>query len=122
MLFRRIPILANQIVGIPMAWETDTGRRREQFVGSVLQVTIEHEHRSNCNQNGNRHGRQKHTHANPPAGGGFSWYAIVCFVHATYLSVLVTDRAMEAWYHPSIALMTPRREVTRQATSDDENS
>jgi hypothetical protein len=24
-------------------------------------------------------------------------------IHATCLSALVTDRAMEAWYHPSIA-------------------
>jgi hypothetical protein len=28
---------------------------------------------------------------------------------------------MEAWYHPSIARMTPNRRVTWQATSDDEN-
>jgi len=114
MLFRRIPILANQIVGIPMAWETDTGRRREQFVGSVLQVKIALLVCAGIDVD-----QIARTVA---SGGGFSWYAIVCFVHATYLSVLVTDRAMEAWYHPSIALMTPRREVTRQATSDDENS
>jgi len=43
-------------------------------------------------------------------------------IHATRLSALVTDRAMEAWYHPSIAGMTPNRRVTWQATSDDENS
>jgi hypothetical protein len=35
---------------------------------------------------------------------------------------LVTDRAMEAWYRPSIAWMTSKRRVTWQATSDDENS
>jgi hypothetical protein len=35
---------------------------------------------------------------------------------------LVTDRAMEAWYHPSIAWMTPNRRVAWQATSDDEHS
>jgi len=35
---------------------------------------------------------------------------------------LTTDRAMEAWYHPSIARMTPYRRVTWQATPDDENS
>jgi hypothetical protein len=34
----------------------------------------------------------------------------------------VTDRAMEAWYHPSIARMTPNRRVTWQASSNDENS
>jgi len=38
------------------------------------------------------------------------------------IAALVTDRAMEAWYHPSIARMTPSRRVTWQATSDDENS
>jgi hypothetical protein len=32
------------------------------------------------------------------------------------------DLVMEAWYHPSIACMTPNRRVTWQATSDDENS
>ena len=36
--------------------------------------------------------------------------------------IQVTDRAVEAWYHPSIARMTPNRRVTWQATSDDENS
>ena len=40
----------------------------------------------------------------------------------TCLSPLVTDRVMEAWYHPSIAWMTPKRRVTWHATSDDENS
>jgi hypothetical protein len=43
-------------------------------------------------------------------------------IHATCLSALVTDPAMEAWYHPSIASMTPNRRVRWQATSDDENS
>src|SRR5215475_2012629 len=38
------------------------------------------------------------------------------------IGLLVTDRAMEAWYYPSIARMTPNRRVTWQATSDDENS
>ena len=42
--------------------------------------------------------------------------------HRTCLSPLFTDRAMEAWYHPSIARMTPNRRVTWQATLDDENS
>src|SRR6516162_7453622 len=36
--------------------------------------------------------------------------------------IQVTDRAVEAWYHPSIARMTPNRRVTWQATSNDENS
>ena len=35
---------------------------------------------------------------------------------------VITDRAMEAWSHPSIARMTPNRRVTWQATSNDENS
>jgi hypothetical protein len=39
-----------------------------------------------------------------------------------HLKHLVTDRAMEAWYHPFIACMTPNRRVTWQATSNDENS
>jgi hypothetical protein len=39
-----------------------------------------------------------------------------------YRLPLVTDRAMEAWYHPSIASMTPSRRVTWQATSNDEDS
>ena len=43
-------------------------------------------------------------------------------IHRTCLSPLVTDRVMEAWYHPSIARMTPNRRVTWQATSNDENS
>ena len=35
----------------------------------------------------------------------------------------VTHRPpMKAWYHPSIACMTPNRRVTWQATSNDENS
>jgi hypothetical protein len=38
------------------------------------------------------------------------------------LPALATDRVMEAWYHPSIARMTPNRRVTWQATSNDENS
>jgi hypothetical protein len=29
--------------------------------------------------------------------------AVIRSIHATCLSPLVTDRAMEAWYHPSIA-------------------
>src|SRR5262249_7240998 len=33
----------------------------------------------------------------------------------------VTDWAIKAWYHPSIARMTPTRRVPWQATSDDEN-
>jgi len=37
-------------------------------------------------------------------------------------SVAKTDLAMEAWYHPPIALMTPNPRVTWQATSNDENS
>jgi hypothetical protein len=43
-------------------------------------------------------------------------------IHSISLSALAKDRAMEAWYHPSIARMTPNRRVTWQATSDDENS
>src|SRR5262249_24751848 len=35
---------------------------------------------------------------------------------------VVTDRATEAWYHLSVACMTPNRRVTWQAASDDENS
>jgi hypothetical protein len=42
--------------------------------------------------------------------------------HAACLSPLVTDRAMAAWYHPSMAWMAPNRRVTWQATSNDENS
>jgi hypothetical protein len=38
------------------------------------------------------------------------------------LIALVTDRAMQAWYHPSMAWMAPNRRVTWQATSNDENS
>jgi hypothetical protein len=48
--------------------------------------------------------------------------AVFGSIHRTCLSALVKDRAMEAWYHPSIARMTPNRRVTWQATSDDENS
>ena len=39
-----------------------------------------------------------------------------------HYTALVTDRAMEAWYNPCIAGMTPSRRVTWQATSHDENS
>jgi hypothetical protein len=48
--------------------------------------------------------------------------AVFGSIHRTCLSALVTDRAMKAWYHPSIAWMAPNRRVTWQATSDDENS
>src|SRR5262249_1595800 len=37
-------------------------------------------------------------------------------------SEVVTDRATQAWYHPSMAWMAPNRRVTWQATSDAENS
>jgi hypothetical protein len=33
----------------------------------------------------------------------FDSQAVFGSIHATCLSALVTDRAMEAWYHPSIA-------------------
>jgi tetratricopeptide (TPR) repeat protein len=48
--------------------------------------------------------------------------AVFGSIHRTCQSALVTDRAMKAWYHPSIAWMAPNRRVTWQATSDDENS
>jgi hypothetical protein len=54
-------------------------------------------------------------------GSGFP-QPVIRSIHSTCLLALVTDRAMEAWYHPSIAGMTPNRRVTWQATSDDENS
>jgi hypothetical protein len=39
-----------------------------------------------------------------------------------HYTALATDRAMEVWYDPSIARMTPNRRVTWQATSDAENA
>ena len=52
----------------------------------------------------------------------FEPQAVFGSFHRTCLSPLVTDRVMEAWYHPSIARMTPNRRVTWQATSEDEIS
>jgi hypothetical protein len=48
--------------------------------------------------------------------------AVFGSIRPTCLSALFTDLAMEAWYHVSIAKMTPNRRVTWQATSDDGNS
>jgi hypothetical protein len=36
-------------------------------------------------------------------GSGFDPQAVILSIHATCLSRLFTDWAMEAWYHPSIA-------------------
>jgi 56kDa selenium binding protein (SBP56) len=55
-------------------------------------------------------------------GSGFDPQPVIRSIHSTCLLALVTDRAMEAWYHPSIAGMTPNRRVTWQATSDAEDS
>ena len=42
-------------------------------------------------------------HLLSPSFTGFGPQAVFGSIHRTCLSALVTDRAMEAWYHPSIA-------------------